>query len=97
MKASVEIEPTDDLTSMAFKVCTALDTVGIRAVLTGGSAATVYAPEAYQSSDADFIAPFTTREESFQKVIEGLGFVKQGRIYVHPLIVPTSTFLMTSS
>ena len=36
-------------TDVAFAVCTALDRAGEHAVLCGGSAATYYAPEAYES------------------------------------------------
>ncbi len=43
------------LISVAFEVCTALEAAGTTAVLTGGSAATFYAPEAYQSVDIDFV------------------------------------------
>jgi len=47
------------LIDAAFKVCTALDAAGAKAVLTGGSAATFYAPQAYQSDDVDFILMWT--------------------------------------
>lgn len=46
------------LAEIAFEVCTALDAAGITAVLTGGGAATVHAPEAIQSYDLDFILQF---------------------------------------
>lgn len=77
---------------MAFKVCTALDLDGIKAVLTGGSAATVYAPEAYQSRDADFIASWVTKEREFQETMRMLGFTKTGRIYSHPACLFTLDF-----
>ena len=35
------------LTDVAFAVCTALHEAGYTVILTGGSAATFYAPEAY--------------------------------------------------
>lgn len=50
------IDKATPLAEVAMAVCTALDEAGITAVLTGGSAATFYAPEAYQSSDIDFVA-----------------------------------------
>jgi hypothetical protein len=55
------IEGGSSLVDVAFAVCTALDRDGITAVLTGGSAATFYAPEAYQSEDADFVLSFDAR------------------------------------
>lgn len=50
------ISANTPLFEVAMAVCSALDRAGITAVLTGGSAATYYAPEAYQSSDIDFVA-----------------------------------------
>jgi hypothetical protein len=47
------------LEDVCFAVCTALQNAGTIAVLTGGSAATYYAPAAYQSRDADFIIKFS--------------------------------------
>jgi len=44
-----EIDSGATLTDVAFAACTALDRAGEVAVLCGGSAATYYAPEAYQS------------------------------------------------
>lgn len=49
------ITATSSLVDVAFAVGTALERAGITAVLTGGSAATFYAPDAYQSSDLDFL------------------------------------------
>ena len=43
------------LVEVAFAVCTALARAGVTAVLSGGGAATFYAPEAIQSYDLDFI------------------------------------------
>jgi hypothetical protein len=77
---------------MAFKVCTALGQDGIKAVLTGGSAATVYAPEAYQSRDADFIASWYSKEREFDEVMKMLGFAKAGRVFSHPQSMFTLDF-----
>ena len=52
------ITATSTLADVAFAVCTALHTNGGVAVLTGGSAATYYAPDAYQSRDLDFLHAF---------------------------------------
>ena len=69
------------LRDVALVVCTALDHSGTIAVLTGGSAATVYAPEAYQSQDLDFVLTF--RGEDAAGVIASLGYVPTGGTYVH--------------
>jgi len=49
----------------------ALGRSGIVAVLTGGSAATVYAPQAYQSDDMDFVLTFGP--EGTGRAAEALG------------------------
>jgi hypothetical protein len=54
------ITEESSLIDVAFAVCTALEHGGIRAVLTGGSAATYWAPDVYQSRDADFVLNFGT-------------------------------------
>jgi hypothetical protein len=54
------ITETSSLEDVCFAACTALERAGTVAVLTGGSAATYYAPEAYQSGDADFIITFSS-------------------------------------
>lgn len=52
------IDASSSLTDVAFAVSTALDAAGFTVVLTGGSAATFYAPDAYQSADIDFVVSF---------------------------------------
>ncbi len=76
------IGPTSSLTDVAFAVCTALDRQGFHAVLTGGSAATYYAPEAYQSGDLDFV--ITLRGTGGEAALAALGFTRKGDFYRHP-------------
>lgn len=71
-----------DLTDVAFIVCTALHRVGNRAILTGGSAATVYAADAYQSADLDFVLEFAATEGS-GAALANLGYSVRGSSYVH--------------
>ena len=52
-------------------------------MLTGGSAATVYAPSAYQSRDLDFILQFSTRHADGARVLSSLGYELSGNFYVH--------------
>ena len=54
------IGPDTTLRDVAFEVGTALDAAGVHAVLCGGSAATFYAPNVYQSEDLDFVLAFAT-------------------------------------
>jgi len=51
-------------------------------VLTGGSAATYYAPEAYQSGDLDFV--ITLNGTNGNAALAELGFIKKGDFYRHP-------------
>ena len=76
------IGPTSSLTDIAFAVCTALARQGFQAVLTGGSAATYYAPEAYQSGDLDF--EITLRGTGGEAALAALGFSRKGDFYRHP-------------
>ena len=65
-------------------ICTALDRAGTRVVLTGGSAATVYAPEAYQSRDLDFVVFAGEPGAQAGAAMRELGFTVEGNHYVHP-------------
>lgn len=76
------IGPASSLTDIAFAVCSALDRKGFRAVLTGGSAATYYAPDAYQSDDLDFV--LTLKGTGGESALTSLGFVRRGDFYRHP-------------
>jgi hypothetical protein len=75
------ITATSTLTDVAFAVCTALAKERFVVVLTGGSAATYYAPDFYQSLDLDFV--ITLRGSAGEKALRGLGFRRKGDFYVH--------------
>lgn len=79
------IDASSTLADVCFAVSAALEARGITGVLTGGSAATLYAPQAYMSHDADFIL---TRDEPLLAAATALapvGFERYGksRIFVH--------------
>ncbi len=77
------IGPESTLAEIALIVCSALNEAGITAVLTGGSAATYYAPDAYQSHDLDFI--ITLKGAALgAPVLASLGFVETNQFYRHP-------------
>jgi len=81
------------LTDVAFAVCTALHRAGEHAVLCGGSAATYYAPEAYQSDDLDFVLRFGARRSKVDEALAPLGYVRAaGDLYRHPEIWYTVEF-----
>ena len=77
------IGPKTTLREQAFLVCTALDRAGTTCVLTGGSAATIYAPQEYQSQDLDFVITFAGGPGSERALLD-LGFVRSGSTYTHP-------------
>ncbi len=75
------------LPDVAFIVCTALSKSGLKAVLTGGSAATYYAPRAYQSRDMDFVIQFVEGEGRRRgaDALKSLGYKELGGTYDHAL------------
>lgn len=75
------ITSQSSLTDVCFEVCSALHRIGFTAVLTGGSAATYYAPDACQSRDADFI--ITVRGDGGAHVLTDLGYTEHGGTYEH--------------
>jgi hypothetical protein len=75
------ITSTSTLIDVAFAVCTALENEGFVVVLTGGSAATFYAPKAYQSKDIDFV--ITLRGKAGERALIALGYRRKGDYYVH--------------
>jgi hypothetical protein len=79
---------------VAFAVGTALDRVGVVAVLTGGSAASFYAPNAYMSRDADFILQFVPKgPDRILDTMAALGFrASPSRIFEHPAVEYTVEF-----
>jgi hypothetical protein len=62
------------LVDVAFAVCTALDRTGNIAVLTGGSAATYYDSERYQSMDADFVLQVVPQRHVVEEAMASLGY-----------------------
>ncbi len=79
----MKVTRKSSLREVAFIVCTALHKAGIRAVLTGGSAATVYAPRAYQSRDIDFIITFQAAGSNPKEVLSSLGYREAREHYEH--------------
>ncbi|GAC1549122.1 MAG: hypothetical protein NVS2B17_33920 [Candidatus Velthaea sp.] len=81
------------LIDVAFAVCTALEARGEVAVLTGGSAATFHAPEAYQSLDADFVLNFGVSRPLVDDALASIGYARTPQhLYVHRAISFTVEF-----
>jgi hypothetical protein len=73
------------LTDVCFAVSAALEARGMPGVLTGGSAAAVYAPQAYMSYDADFILENDDPLHEIAIALRPIGFQREGRsrIFTH--------------
>jgi hypothetical protein len=78
------IDAASSLVDVAFHVCTHLANRGITAVLTGGSAATYYAPDAYQSKDIDFVLEFALTTKAVATAMADAGFSRSGSVYSCP-------------
>lgn len=74
------------LADVCFAVSAALEAHGMSGVLTGGSAAALYAPQAYMSDDADFILDADDPLAEVAIALETIGFQRDGkaRIFVNP-------------
>jgi len=86
------IDRNSSLTDVAFAVCTALDQREVLGVLTGGSAAAYWAPNAYQSADADFVLTLEVDPKKIVEVMQALDFRSVGGTWVHPRTVFTVEF-----
>ena len=80
------IDGQSTLEDVCFAVAQALEAHGIAAVLTGGSAAALYAPHAYMSSDADFVLDADDPLDVVAIALAVVGFARHGRsrIFLHP-------------
>lgn len=88
-----DLDSSATLTDVAFAACTALDGAGEVAVLCGGSAATYYAPDAYQSRDLDFVLRFAARARVVDDALRPLGYVRAPEgLYRNPRVVYTIEF-----
>jgi hypothetical protein len=88
----VIIDHNSSLADIAFCVCTALDEVKVTAVLTGGSAATIWSGEAYQSRDCDFVIAFYKHQAPANEALAKIGFEPRGQIYSNPNTIFTLDF-----
>jgi hypothetical protein len=79
----LKIARVSTLKHVAFVVCTALEEAGVTAVLTGGSAATVYAPHALQSLDLDFIVTFHAENANADDALAAIGYRRGRQHYEH--------------
>ncbi len=86
------IDADSTLVDIAFEVCTELHGAGVTAVLVGGSAAQFYAPDRYQSHDADFVITMQAKGSDGAGAMERLGFALKGQMYFNPRTIFTVEF-----
>ena len=79
--AKSEIRKSSSLEQVATIVSTALEEGGISVVLSGGAVVSIYSDNEYESYDLDFVPTGLARR--VDRVMESLGFEKQGRHWVH--------------
>lgn len=79
------ITQESSLADVCFAVSAALETHGISGVLTGGSAAALYAPLEYMSQDADFVLNNDDSLNDVAAALAPVGFHRDGRsrIFYH--------------
>lgn len=70
------IDENSSLEDVCYAVAEALRAIRAEAVLTGGSAATIYAPNAYTSLDADFVFLRQPDRVAVENVLAAIGFRK---------------------
>jgi hypothetical protein len=70
------IDENSTLQDVCYEVAEALRAMQADAVLTGGSAATIYAPDAYTSLDADFVFSRQPDRVSLENTLAAIGFRK---------------------
>jgi hypothetical protein len=77
------LPPNLDREQLAALVCTTLAGHGVSVVLSGGAAASIYAPNSFESMDLDFIPIGLSRR--VDAAMRELGFQKEkGRHWTHP-------------
>ena len=79
----MSIDSDTPLREIAFEVCTALARTGTTAVLSGGGAATLYAPSVIQSYDLDFIITLFQEGGAPGTALEALGYRLAGHHHEH--------------
>lgn len=80
------IDCDSTLEDVVFAVASVLDRNDITAVLTGGSAAAIYAPKSVSSFDADFVLESTPEERLLDRALAEIGFTPSATIgmFQHP-------------
>jgi hypothetical protein len=88
------IDEASSLEDVCFEVAAVLERFAMKGVLTGGSAATVYAPKAYASMDADFVLAKAPDRTRLCDAMAQIGYVPMATagMFEHPKTVFTVDF-----
>jgi len=80
------MKPINEMSAgeLAAFVASHLKQSGIEVVLSGGACVTIWSEGLYVSADLDLIGDGTTPRSSLRKALAEIGFVEQGRQFVHP-------------
>jgi hypothetical protein len=81
------------LVEVAAAVAAHLRTHGVEVVIVGGSAITAHVPAVYTSKDIDFAVTSGPDRRTIVRALSEVGFLQQGRIFVHPDTVYTLDFV----
>ena len=79
----MKITARTPLRGVAFAVGRALAQHGIRAVLTGGACASLYAAGRYHSDDLDFVLEDRVEVANLDRAMASVGFVRDANRFVH--------------
>ena len=71
------------LAELAAHVCSHLESLDIRVVLSGGACVAIYASDRYVSMDLDFIDRLHTTRRRLKQALVEIGFTEQNRYFVH--------------
>ena len=80
----MKITARSSLRSVAFAVGVALRRAGIRAVLTGGSCASLHSEGTYLSRDIDFVLQSSPGQASLDEAMAAVDYRRDGARYFHP-------------
>jgi hypothetical protein len=82
------------IVELAALICDSLRKEGLRAVLSGGACAEIYSNNKYVTGDLDFVVNYfwPENDKKIERVMAGLGFDKNGRIYINKSVAYSIEF-----
>jgi hypothetical protein len=79
---------------LAALICESLKAEGVEATLSGGACAEIYSGSKYVTGDLDFVVNYYLpgNDKKIEKVMDALGFNKNGRIYINEKVAYSVEF-----